>query len=482
MPGKFRLAEVVPAALLVLGLFSSSFFLAEAAAQHHASKAQFALRHLGGFLANVSETATRPPVPGAPDVKGLTQELLDTAFRLAKDYPGRVEPLYVIGLVHQRTGRGAEACEYWRKCLDLNPRYADAYLGLAEVSFDKGEYEQTLALYQKGLSIYNHDPEIPINIGKTLIFLGRCDEAVRVLEQHLIEYPQAAPAHIYLGKAHLLEKQHEKAKSHYEKALQYDPNDEKAHYGLAIVYAKLGDEEKSDEHRRRFASLKSGSLSNLNERFRTYDDVRLVRRNAAFVYLKIGICHEICGNRAKAEEFLNLVEMDDWDKATGVFEKLYGRYEGREENDPNAFRLQNEIGLRRVSLDILETLAIQNQGRPAMGLRLNEIKNNKRYADQLYSLVPADSNTVEELPVMMEYKPDLKVLVIKDISIKRMWKEQYDQVKAMSTFRQENGQSQSLAAVHFNPANILKRVNFELVETEQDTADANEPEQSETET
>ena len=304
MPGKFRLAEVVPAALLVLGLFSSSFFLAEAAAQHHASKAQFALRHLGGFLANVSETATRPPVPGAPDVKGLTQELLDTAFRLAKDYPGRVEPLYVIGLVHQRTGRGAEACEYWRKCLDLNPRYADAYLGLAEVSFDKGEYEQTLALYQKGLSIYNHNPEIPINIGKTLIFLGRCDEAVRVLEQHLIEYPQAAPAHIYLGKAHLLEKQHEKAKSHYEKALQYDPNDEKAHYGLAIVYAKLGDEEKSDEHRRRFASLKSGSLSNLNERFRTYDDVRLVRRNAAFVYLKIGICHEICGNRAKAEEFL----------------------------------------------------------------------------------------------------------------------------------------------------------------------------------
>ena len=80
---------------------------------------------------------------------------------------------------------------------------------------------------------------------------------------------------------------------------------------------------------------------------------------------------------------------------------------------------------------------------------------------------------------MMEYKPGLKYLVIKDISVKRIWKEQYDQMKTMSTFRQENGQSQSLAAVHFNPANILKRVNFEVVETRQETADANEPEQAE---
>ena len=69
----------------------------------------------------------------------------------------------------------------------------------------------------------------------------------------------------------------------------------------------------------------------------------------------------------------------------------------------------------------------------------------------------------------------MKVYVFKDISIKRMWKEQYEQMKTMSIFRQENAQSQSLAAVHFNPANVLKRVNFELIETKQETADANEP-------
>jgi len=183
--------------------------------------------------------------------------------------------------------------------------------------------------------------------------------------------------------------------------------------------------------------------------------------------------------KTKAEEFMNLVEMEDWDKALNVFEKLYGPHAKKEENDPNTFRVQHEIGLRRMSQNLMETLLLQNQGRPAVELSLKDAEKNKQFIDKLFSLVPADSNTVEELPVLMEHKPDLKVLVVKDISIKRIWKEQYDQMKTMSIFRQENAQSQSLAAVHFNPANILKRVNFKIVETKQETADVNEPEQSE---
>jgi hypothetical protein len=183
--------------------------------------------------------------------------------------------------------------------------------------------------------------------------------------------------------------------------------------------------------------------------------------------------------KTKAEEFVNLVAMDDWDKAVGVFERLYGQVEQREEGDPNTFRVQDQTGLRRLSLGLLETLAVQNQGRPAMELRLNEIKQNKLYVDQLFALVPPDSNTVEALPVVMEFRPDLKVFVIKDISIKRIWKEQYEQKKTTRTFEQEQARSQSLAAVYFNPANILKRTNFKLIETREETADANAPGPSE---
>ncbi|OHB79682.1 MAG: hypothetical protein A2Z25_05160 [Planctomycetes bacterium RBG_16_55_9] len=183
--------------------------------------------------------------------------------------------------------------------------------------------------------------------------------------------------------------------------------------------------------------------------------------------------------KTKAEEFVNLVAMDGWDKAIGVFEKLYGQAARRDPNDPNAFRLQNQVGLRRVSLETLETLAVQSQGQPAMKLRLNEIERDRLFIDKLYSLVPPDSNTVEALPVVMEYKPDLKYLVIKNISVNRLWKERFEQMKTASIFREGHAQSQSLAAVFFNPANVLKRVNFKLLETRDQATDANEPGQAE---
>jgi hypothetical protein len=181
--------------------------------------------------------------------------------------------------------------------------------------------------------------------------------------------------------------------------------------------------------------------------------------------------------KTKAQEFVNLVEMDDWDKAIGAFETLYGRKD-KEENDPNTFKLQNETGLRRIPLDTLEALIIQSRGRPAMAMRLNDAWINKRFVDKLYGLVPADSNTVEALPVVMEYRPDLKYYVIKDISIKRLWKEKYEQMKKQEIAIREHALSQSLAAVCFSPENVLKRVNFKLIKTEDETTDVDEREQS----
>ena len=52
-------------------------------------------------------------------------------------------------------------------------------------------------------------------------------------------------------------------------------------------------------------------------------------------------------------------------------------------------------------------------------------------------------------------------------------------MKTASIFREGHAQSQSLAAVFFNPANGLKRVNFKLLETRDQATDANEPGQAE---
>jgi hypothetical protein len=78
----------------------------------------------------------------------------------------------------------------------------------------------------------------------------------------------------------------------------------------------------------------------------------------------------------------------------------------------------------------------------------------------------------------MEYKPDMAYFCLKNISVKRLEQNQYDRIKAIQDYKEDFIQSQSLAPVHFNPDNILKRMKFKLVEKEKAPADANTPSKS----
>jgi len=50
--------------------------------------------------------------------------------------------------------------------------------------------------------------------------------------------------------------------------------------------------------------------------------------------------------------------------------------------------------------------------------------------------------------------------VIKSLSLQPLYQEQFQKMKGMVIGREEYGQAQSLAVVHLNPANILKRTEF----------------------
>ena len=161
--------------------------------------------------------------------------------------------------------------------------------------------------------------------------------------------------------------------------------------------------------------------------------------------------------KAKAEEFLALAGKESWEKAISTIEDLYGE---KDPNKPDVFKMQNLVGLRRMSQATLDALAIQWQGDPAMTRSLSDSRKNRLFVDKLYSLVPADANTTDGLPAVVEFKPDMQYLVIKNVSVKPLWKEDYDKTRAMQVFREEHAQAQSLVAIHFNPENIVKRMHF----------------------
>ena len=78
----------------------------------------------------------------------------------------------------------------------------------------------------------------------------------------------------------------------------------------------------------------------------------------------------------------------------------------------------------------------------------------------------------------MEFKPDMTYYCIKNLTINRLSKEDYNKIKTMRLFTEDNIQSQNLSVVHFNPENILKRMNFKLVNAKESQSTA--PAESET--
>ncbi len=202
----------------------------------------------------------------------------------------------------------------------------------------------------------------------------------------------------------------------------------------------------------------------------------------------------------KAEEFIALAATDGWDKTIDKFNELYGKKTAKDPNDPNAaelspsgvprtieeeklaepFKLQNLPGLRRISKAALQTMAAQSAGNPAAPLFLNGRRKQQRFLEKLYSLVPQDSNSVETLPLVMEFKPDKSFYCIKNLSVKRLSLEDYEKIKGTRLQREDYIQSETMAAVHFNPENILKRMSFTPAKTEKaEDEDADAPEEPE---
>jgi hypothetical protein len=183
--------------------------------------------------------------------------------------------------------------------------------------------------------------------------------------------------------------------------------------------------------------------------------------------------------KSKIEEFIALAAKNGWESAVEKFNELYGQQSKQDEGDPNVFTLQNSTNMSRNSRIALETWAVQNAGNPAAQFLNNERKNASWLIDQFYSLAPQDSNSIDNAAKVLEFKPDMSYYCLKNISVKRVVQEQYEAIKAIQIYKEEHIQSQSLAAVHFNPENILKRMNFRWASEKKAAADANTPVESE---
>ncbi|MBN2457011.1 MAG: hypothetical protein JXB29_10850 [Sedimentisphaerales bacterium] len=180
--------------------------------------------------------------------------------------------------------------------------------------------------------------------------------------------------------------------------------------------------------------------------------------------------------KQKAQAFVEQAEKQGWQSTIEKFNDLYGRdidqneaeygsflEQGEIQNLSEPFELQSPNNIPRISAEAIRTLGIQNQGNPTSRASMALTKKEALLRDLFFSIVPPDSNGIDIMPTVMEFKPDLSYYVIKDISIKRLYNQQFEMVKASRALKQNIIQTNSLMAVHFDPNSILKRLNFKSI-------------------
>jgi hypothetical protein len=164
--------------------------------------------------------------------------------------------------------------------------------------------------------------------------------------------------------------------------------------------------------------------------------------------------------KGKAGEFLALASKDGWDPAVAKFNDLYGKQAKEEPNDPNVFKIDHLNDLQRISNAQLQVVATQTIGNPAAATIAAETRVEKQLADQFFSLVPANTDAAPNMPQVLEFKPGQCFYVVKNVAVKWINQQQYERMKARLLEQEDFIQTQNLAVVHFNPSNILKRMNW----------------------
>jgi hypothetical protein len=161
--------------------------------------------------------------------------------------------------------------------------------------------------------------------------------------------------------------------------------------------------------------------------------------------------------KQKAEEFAILAAELGWEAALEQFNSRFGSSEA---NEPNTFEMIDWRGLKRYSDEYMETLAFRGKSEPAAKHLMGQSIREARIIEKLYSLIPADSNQPAELPLVVKMEPDMNYYLVKELSIDRIYNDEYLGSKPIWAYRLEVMENQNLLAVHFQPDNILKRMNF----------------------
>lgn len=125
----------------------------------------------------------------------------------------------------------SEALVLYKKAIERNPDFAEAYyrLGLAHAVLDQDEeaeaaHKKAIELYKKFVQGNSSDADAYFNLGESYRYLRQYEDAVRAYKQAVRLEPEDPEMFYELGMAQIKLAQYSEATSALQKAIDLDPN------------------------------------------------------------------------------------------------------------------------------------------------------------------------------------------------------------------------------------------------------------------
>jgi adenylate cyclase len=133
-----------------------------------------------------------------------------------------------------------------QKAVALDDSSPGAHNALGFAYLHKKQHAQAIAAAERALALAPNDAEISAWVGLMLTFVGRSEEAIRLLQQAMRLNPRYPVTYLsHLGMAYRLMGRYEEAIAALQSAISRNPDYLAPHFHLAVIYSEVGRDEEA---------------------------------------------------------------------------------------------------------------------------------------------------------------------------------------------------------------------------------------------
>jgi len=193
--------------------------------------------------------------------EGKLRQAANICLEILEIQPDNSKVTHFLGIICYRLNNYDLAIECFKKTVQLNPNFTEAYNNLGTSLQEKGQFDEAISFHQKAIQLNPNFTEAYNNLGTSLQEKGQFDEAISFYQKATQLDPNFSDAYTNMGKAFQEQGQIDKALLCYQKAVQLSPSNADAHWNMAYASLLLGNFKQGwKEYEWRFRTTKKISL------------------------------------------------------------------------------------------------------------------------------------------------------------------------------------------------------------------------------